>query len=283
MQRQTRPISLLFLASATIDGIAACNVDQSGHFRGMPNLYEIALLALVLSQVSLVSIWLALGRTASSLRMLCSVGVIMLLSCAPLLVSSRYHGRVVLLFGVGGIVAVCLLVARTLGLRCVHELDRDSKSGHARWQFSIIQLLVWTAALAVLLGLFKWTGFFDAFSPEVSISVAGMLFLGPGRALVTFAALWMMLGRGIPIRRAPALIVAEIASLALPTVLFHMPGRNEMGTLVSFMAVEAAVFVGTLLVFRKIGYRVRWNKRGAATESGVRLPDAGDQPDLLRQ
>jgi hypothetical protein len=285
MQHHTRPIAILLLTSAIIDGIIICFVDQQSLFRGSPDFFGIALLALMLSQTSLVSIWMAMGRAASSLRMLCAVGVILLLSCSPLFVSHNYHGRVVFLLGVGGIVAISLLAARACGLRCVHDLDHESDEAGGRkpWQFSIVQLLIWTTALAVVLGLFKWARFFDAFSPDLSMSLAGMVFLGPSRALVTFAALWMMLGRGAPIRRVPALVIAEIASLGLPSVLFKMPSAQEIGILAWFMALEAAVFVGSLLVFRKIGYRVRWSRRAAATESRERLPDVEEQADIRGQ
>jgi hypothetical protein len=280
MQRYSKSIGLLLLTSAIIDGIAVFIVDQKSPFRGNFDLFQMALLALIMSQATLVSIWMALGRAPSSLRMLGAVGVIMLLSGVPLIVSETYHGRVVLLLGVGGIVAVCLLLARARGLRCIHDLDRETgeAGGRKPWQFSIAQLLAWTTALAVVLGLLKWARFFDAFSPELSMSVAGMIFLEPGRALVTFAALWMMLGRGTPIRRFPALVIAEIASFGLPSVLFRMPSAHEIGIIVCFMAVEAIVFVGTLLVFRRIGYRVQWNRRSAATQNIERVPEQTDLP-----
>lgn len=127
-------------------------------------------------------------------------------------------------------------------------------------------MLVWTKVLAIVLGILKWAGLFDSFSPGLSMSLAGMIFLGPCRALPAFAALWTVLGQGVPIRRIPALVFAEIASLGLPSMI-RLPGSQEFAGLVWFMAMEAVVLAGSLLAFRMIGYRVRWRRRGMATES----------------
>ena len=45
-----------------------------------------------------------------------------------------------------------------------------------------------------VMGIFKWAGVFDSSFRVSTMSLAGIIFLGPCRALPAFAALWTMPG-----------------------------------------------------------------------------------------
>ena len=215
------------------------------------------------------------GLTPSPLRMLGAIGVII---AWGFVFNSRngpsVEDVIIVLMIPFATISVCLLLARWRGLHCVDTFDLVSRveSDRRPWQFSISSLLAWTTVLAIILGVFKWLGFL-ASVPHPHLRTAEVLILGPGLALVAFAAIWMALGARSPIRRTPALVLAEAVSIGA-VCLIESPHSLDLAIVAWFMILDAVFLVGSLLVFRMVGYRVRWRKR-LATGNGASSCDEG--------
>ena len=271
MRHHWKSIGLLLLTTVLIDGVIAIIVRGGSS----PDFSLSAFLALMLSQTSLAGIWMGLGRTPSPLRMLGAIGVII---AWGFVFNSRngpsVEDVIIVLMIPFATISVCLLLARWRGLHCVDTFDSVSRveSDRRPWQFSISSLLAWTTVLAIILGVFKWLGLL-ASVPHPHLRTAEVLILGPGVALVSFAAIWMALGARSPIRRAPALVLAEAISIGA-VCLIESPHSLDLAIVAWFMTLDAVFLVGSLLVFRMVGYRVRWRKR-LATGNGANSCDEG--------
>ncbi len=265
MRHHWKSIGLLLLTTVLIDGVIATIVRGAGP----PDFSQSAFLALMFSQTSLAGIWMGLGRTPSPLRMLGAIGVIIAWS----FLFNYGNGPsvedwIIDLMIPFATISVFLLLARWRGLYCVDAFDPVSRaeSDHPPWQFSISNLLAWTTVLAIILGVFKWLGLL-ASVPHPHLRTVEVVILGPGLVLVAVAALWMALGARPPVRRAPALVLAEAVSLGA-VFLIEPPPSPDLAFIVWFMILDAVLLVGSLLVFRMVGYRVGW-KRRLATGNGA--------------
>jgi len=219
MLRHWKPIGLLLLATVLIDGIV---IGIVGHL-ATASISGAAFFALMFSQTSLAGIWMGLGRTPGPLRMLVSVGCVIGWSA----VASRADGLtlshewMILLTILFAMITASLLVAKSRGLHCEDASDPASRVVGLRgpWQFSMSDLLAWTTVLATIMGFLKWLGLLDSLPTGFRMSMADVLFIGPGRALVAMTALWTTLGAGSPIRRLPILVLAEAIAIALPCLI----------------------------------------------------------------
>jgi hypothetical protein len=266
MRHHWKSIGLLLLTTVVIDGVIASIARER---RDSAVFIWAAFIGLMLSQTSLAGIWMGLGRTPSPLRILGAIGVIIAWS----FVFSERHPAdinqlIVVLMLPFATISACLLLARWRGLHCVDTFDPVSRveSDRSPWQFSISNLLAWTTVLAIILGVFKWLGLLASL-PDPHLKIVDVVILGPGLVLVAVAALWMALGARPPIRRTPALVLAVAVSIGA-TCLIEPPQPRDFAVIAWFMILDAVFLVGLLLVFRRVGYRLRW-KRRLATGSGA--------------
>jgi formylglycine-generating enzyme required for sulfatase activity len=244
------------LTTVVIDGVIASILRCPPLSNATINV----IVALAVNQMSMAGIWMGLGRTPSPLRMLGAMGVFIAWAflCGPEL-------EAVVLMIPFATISVCLLLARWRGLYCVDTFDPVSRaeSDRPRWQFSISSLLAWTTVLAIVLGVFKWLDLIDwILNPRFQMADAVPL---AGLTLIAVAALWMALGARPFLRRTPALVLAEVVSISTAYVTEE---PRVSANIAWCMVLDAVFLVGSLLVFRMAGYRVRW-RRALATGSSA--------------
>lgn len=129
-------------------------------------------------------------------------------------------------------------------------------------QFSLLSLLEWTAAVAVLLGTLPyllqdlfWVD--DGFGPLESVWLLAVHY-GVPAALFTLVALRGTLGTGWPRVRLAVLCLGGIAVVVIPGSM-NNPGELLMMLLLG--GPHPLIIVGSLLLIRRAGYRLVWRRR----------------------
>jgi hypothetical protein len=217
--------------------------------------------ALQLTHVSLMAIWLALGKTSGPLRLMGVVVVVAPWSWALAVLpdSPEPEQWAVLLMAQTIAVSVPLLGARWLGLELVDASSASEVDGSAtepqRWRFSIAYLLGWMTALAVMLGTLQYIAPFDSLPFGLVVRSSLLVFL-VGRAALAWAGLWTVLGTDRPTMRIITLCAAGFA--AVTTLWLAQPRfAGGFSYLLALVFLEAAFLLGLLAVFRTVGYRLR--------------------------
>jgi hypothetical protein len=267
-------IGLFLLATVLVD-VAARTL--AARLLGIEDA-DLVLLPLYFSQVSLVAIWMGLGRTPAAMRI--AVGLPILIALGdPQTLSSVVWYRPLIDFTaqVAGAVAIPLLVARLFGLQLVDIRSAPTPpptSFRARWwQFSIRFQFGLMTALAVILGTLQWTGSYAMIPATYRVNIYDrIVLLALGHSFVAWAAIWAALGvRATTLRMVVLAMVVLCACAFTPMTLFHY---FYVGSAIIsppnglFILPEAALLLGSLWVFRRAGYRVAF-RRSAAAEKKV--------------
>lgn len=213
-------------------------------------------ISLAMSQGSLLGIWAALGGRGWPWRFVPSVLAIYVAMWSFELVLPDSDGKYWTYFLMVQTIATALplLVLRLTGLRLVRRLPDGAAGPLEPVQFSILRLLEWTTALAILLGLLPATP--DEFR-TVFNDTEGLWFifgLFGADAFLAVAGLWVALGVRWTAGRASVLVVAVVAFFIIISIL-PSAGPDEFWLLPPFCA---AWVVGSLWVVRASGYRLAW-------------------------
>ena len=245
----------VLLGSAGVWTFIALPLDATvlGAILGFP------LLALAPSQASLLGFWAAFAGRGNAWRFVMVVTLVV----GHYVLNDRVFdsGEMQFWLAVQVIQAlpwlIAVLVARSLGLRLIHEIDRDGDL----FQFSLRQALGWMAAVGVLLTAVRWMP--EDF-PTSFLRPSGWAIPG-GCSLIAAASMWLTLGRRwLPIR----LLLLPISVAAATTILKLGIGFLDVWVYATLMACEAAWLIVSLLVVRTAGYRLVWHWRFGAAESG---------------
>ena len=220
--------------------------------------------ALIVSQGPLVAFWAAFGRGRPLWRSLAVVFGVMANAWyqqhrgTDFIQDFGQDFAVLLLGTIWGF----LMLARLLGLGLVRTAD--ARCTLRPLQFSIADMLLWTTALAVVLGLLRWLALDWDWLLGLAIDwgVWGILF---PVAVVALAAMFFALGRGRTLLRAvllPLSIVAGVGMLAVPALLRGQPyGHLDLWNDAELVVFPAAWLVGSLWLLRLAGYRLAWQWR----------------------
>ncbi|MCX7427015.1 MAG: hypothetical protein NTW96_15495 [Planctomycetia bacterium] len=212
-----------------------------------------------LAQGSLLGVWAAFGGAPRPWRLITAAAALVALGwLLPMWLLVAWTGDAFLVLVCG---AVPLLAARFLGLRLDRFGDGDSAVEPWRGQYSLRLLLEWTLGFAALLSLFQLMPreFVSVVTPQGMYRLLVVVFFDT--ALVVAICL---LGLGWP--RIVRLAAIGAALLAVGIGRAVLPGAAPRDTLAVgvVLSVQAAIVLGSLLVFRAMGYRLVWRNRRAA-------------------
>lgn len=205
-------------------------------------------ISIIATQVTLMSMWLVLGRFHWLARLGFTVGV-SLVWCAFLTQSIfRGHESISIAFMVDAVVVLAVL--RVFGFTVVdrEELRTTEESPQARRQFTILQMLIGMTVAAIGFGLLK------AYSrPQdlLGVVLTGLysFLLMPGPV----AALWLALGCRHKIAR---IIVFALSTVLSGMVLWLLnEGSEDPSGVVILIGGTTSFSLLSLLVVRKCGYR----------------------------
>jgi WD40 repeat protein len=234
-----------------------------------------AYLALLVALTAALCVWWIYGQGRWSLRLtglLTGLAIIV----AALLGTGHQHDRVIwtiLLGSVSYVVTLALLLGwwRWRGLTLTDAETAATGCGQprgSRWQLPLSDLLLVTAAIAVLLAV---TRFVLAFPLGIHL-VAHLAAFGVGLAMTTFVAIWAALARRHMVVRLTLLVVVAAVSGALPWLLWLLTGilyakhaRDWWPTMVCGFAALAVLL--SFSIFRLHGYHLFRRARHALSEN----------------
>lgn len=236
--------------------------------------YNRVIFMLVPTQGALLGFWIALGRRRAMpwracLGVAATAGAVLWYYrfCRepdplylPLLMMQMYS------------VAVALLAMRLTGLRLTCLSDSVAPSG---WmQFSLSEIIGWTATTALTLGSIRYlaqeaSALSVLFTDRFAICVVALF------TVLTFAPIWAVFGaRWVISRFLGWVIVVGLGSV----VLENMLGRQDLYWWFAFLLTSYTVLLtASLLVIRLAGYRLQWQWRLGKRKFGMKpnepLPD----------
>jgi hypothetical protein len=177
--------------------------------------------------------------------------------------------------------AGALVVPKLFGIRWL-SADRvggtasDAKPTHTARQFTLLDMFIWTATVAVVVGVIRWLGFpKDLLRME---PLGFLLIVGCGLgypAAGTLLAMWAALARGPDV--GPRCVVAWLAMIGLLSPILLIVGataRQEAGEailiIVGAMSSTMFLVLAPLLVLRSWGYRLVRQRRPAFAQMPYR-------------
>lgn len=247
--RRARRAAIAIVGGFVVMDLSMIATGRSGlHWLGDLDVPNFFLLALVFAQASLAGVWVGISTYPLAQRIafaLVWIGLAAGILLAVVITTDDLDSYVYLclfLCAHAGVVAILLLVARMRRA----ALERDGilvSKGHL--QFSIANVLVLTAASALVLALNARFGWFERHVRlSDSIAVAALAFPVVG-------AVWAILGTG----RFGFRLVGLLGAVLIGMLLFvgGIGGQYAMALWTfTFLTVLVAI---PLFIFRRLGYR----------------------------
>lgn len=219
-----------------------------------PSYSAIPIFTLFPSQGTLIAVWVALGKRTPLRVVLAFVGAIILwqtvcfgpFSHDILEATETFCIQVVAVSGV-------LLLFRITGLKL--ELSPIAPWAPRPFQFSILQIMTWTAAVAVIMSALRCS---SAESLRRLYSMQEILLLAASLGSVGLASMWLVFGSRLPVLR----VLAMLAAVGAPTVIFGVLIAHREWSYFGFIfGSEAVWIILSLLVIGWAGYRLTWHWR----------------------
>jgi hypothetical protein len=209
--------------------------------------------ALAFSQMSLVAIWSALGRTHPLVRALVLIAAIGIGQLALSILHGHGEQWTILLSLQVASVAGPLLVARRLGVRIARDSGVEETRDVRPLQFTLGHLLGGLTAVAVVMGTARVV--FPAFDSLRVLQEAAIL--GAAFAAIALLAVWAGLGAGRAWIRPLVLLSASVAlGYGLTLAVYGI----KIGPAITLAVLQAVLLGGWLAVFRMSGYQL--NRHG---------------------
>jgi hypothetical protein len=214
----------------------------------------------VLSQTSLLEVWIGFGNISLRLRLI--VGIPLAgLAFMPILLNRAT------LIGFGGgylavlVVAGPLLLMRIVGRRLVNLSHRHDAvepcSKRKSFQFTLRQMFGWTLSAAMVAALARFV--FDPMSRELRGSALSEFMISGGVCIalgaVSCGSIWASLGSGSPGVRLPIVVVLVAISAALLCEL--LGAGSEFIVVITLSSTMVPFLAGAaLLMLRSVGFRL---------------------------
>lgn len=226
--------------------VALGSVDRTGK---LSDLYVYAFFMLGPSQSALLALWVVLGGGRAVWRLLAvALGVI----AHSIWIENLNREWLSTTLGELAVCGTLLLAARLAGLRLAIPAEPPVVRG--RPQFHIRDVLIWTAATALVLGLLRCVPDDRRLFPVIPniITVLGSL------TLVAAASIYAPLGKG---RIAPRVALVPLAIGLGSALLVASIRSHSFWYYVFLLSLMGAWIAGSLLVVRRAGYRLVWQWR----------------------
>jgi hypothetical protein len=209
--------------------------------------------ALGFSQAALIGLWLGFGETPWKRR--CLLGALALVAIwvwftfairGPRALAWRVSNLdFVFIFSAGLLVATIAIVWRRVGWVIGHDSAPLPGAPRARLQFTTLDLFLFTTITALSIGVLTFIRTYILIGRPVDALGLYMLQI----AGTTFSATWALLSR----RRFYWRLLAAPVAIAVGLPAYYIERRWDLPTVV---IAQAAITAATLIVVRRVGYRL---------------------------
>lgn len=245
-------------------------IDDFSETRGQ--ILEV-LSSVSIAQGSLLGIWAAMAGCGTpwrfSLLIFVLVGGTWFVALPD---RSQPRPEIWLYFVLAQMLGTCVpfFVLRFFGLQVRQSEPDPALPRRFRPQFTIMAMLQWMAAVAVLFGTVPLMPeeFRRAFTSPREVSlVLGVFGID---AIIGVTALWLTLGNG---RLALRIIAMLVIAVALAVFLVAHSG-TDIAFIISFSVLYPLWLLASLAVLRRLGYRVGWRRASGGRVSPEPSPGA---------
>jgi hypothetical protein len=213
------------------------------------------LLGLVTAKFGLVAMWLGWGGSRAIWRMLV-VMVSMLFSSFAAPIDRNNLQLFIVLFLLQTICAATIALPRLLGVRWITAWDAaygNEIVSHRPYQFSIVDILIWTTMAALLAGLIQWIGIPAGIDlMGLAITLVGLVML----SAAVLVAMWAELSVAERIEGRVAAAYSFVAVLAVGTAMLSGAPSDAIGYILGMYLSTASCLLVGLYVLRRFGHRL---------------------------
>jgi hypothetical protein len=265
LSRLTAAIATALLAPLVIDGPISAFAHTTRQEPGVLVLIVIA--SIEIAKFCLLAAWLAWGGSRAVLRVII-VFASLLFSCVVFGIAGEpdITQAFSILLLASTVLASLIATPKLFGCRWLSAaemaLDQHPATDSRRRlrQFSIVDLLMWTATVAVIAGIIRWLGLpRELLNPDFALESLMWLGFVVALAIGTLLAIWSALTRSPWVIRRSITSGALVFGLFTPlwlAMLAH-PNNGEMFfALLGVIGCSLAMVIGALLVPRHLGDRV---------------------------
>jgi hypothetical protein len=242
-------VPLLFVTTFLADFAACVSVDR---LNGV-NVPAAIWYTLIISQISLVAVWLGLGTTPFLARALLLGGLAYLFIIIMDVKGHRNVSDWPSLFGLqAAVIATPLSFMRWRGIAVIRTTILNPVHATRPLQFSLRSMLAGVTAIAVVLGaarVFPW---------EAVRGIYDVLVFAAAFAATALVAVWSGFGSGpLLLRLAVLMLVPALVGLAIAWIQEQRPPRtDDEYMLIGIVSVQAILCGLSLMVIRLSGYEL---------------------------
>jgi len=279
--RFTLAVAAALLSPLLID-VPIAALMRAGLGRDEPGVvFQLVFYCVTGAKFCLLAVWLAWGSSRTIWRVIV-VFVSLLFTCLAFAYDAHAtEGYSVVLLACVAISGICA-IPKLLGIRWVNEDDlgteaRADAPGHMARQFTLVDLFIWTATVAVVTGVIRWLGFprdLLQMNPLEMLLVFGCGLGYP--AAGTLLSMWAALAPGPNVGNRCGLAWLAMIGLLSPFLLMMAGGEGHQAgaailTVIGVMSASMFLVFAPLLMLRSWGDRlVR-----LAKSSVVQMPRGG--------
>lgn len=277
MDASSRRVALIGLVVLHLLAVSCCSILALAKFSESQTFGGI-LLGTVFAQASLLAVWLALGgqpflRRTVWVLLLTTASIILFM--LPVAKDAGDDWIISLFFGAAifsqwlAVQTPLWLIRVVFGWRITAPDTLCAGAGRDELQFGIKQLLAWTTAIAVLLGIGRWLAddiAGDDHNSFLAWEIAAIFLLLAGcNVVVAWPVIWAALvRRWMPAWTVVAVVIAVILTLEEPAIFRRVAGGGMDAELVWWVnGVHLAWIYGSLGVLRMYGYRMERRSKGS--------------------
>jgi hypothetical protein len=269
-------IAAILLAPLVID-VPMAAIVRGGIGRREPEfIFMLAMFSVSVAKFCLLAIWLAWAGSRLIWRVIV-VFASLLFTCLAFAYDTRAtEGYSTVLLGCAALAAASA-IPKLFGVRWVNQdsdaIAKNAGPAHTARQFTLVDMFIWTATVAVVVGVIRWLGFpRDVLNPN---PIAWLLIVGCGLgypAAGALLAMWAALAPSPNVGSRCVVAWFVMIGLLSPFLLMIAAGaRQESGEalLITIGAMSSTMFLvfAPLLVLRSWGHRLVRQRRTALAQT----------------
>jgi len=257
-------IAAILMAPLVID-VPIAAIERSNALRHESEfIFMLALLSVTFAKFCLLAVWLAWGGSRLIWRVIV-VFASLLFTCLAFFYDTRATEGYSTVLLACAVLAAASASPKLFGVRWVSldswaVVQNDAKPAHTPRQFTLVDMFIWTATVAVVFGVIRWLGFprglLDT-NPIALLLTIGCWLGYP--AVGTLLAMWAALAPGPSV--GPRCAVAWLAMLGLLTPILGLIGGGARDSGEAVLIIVAAMSSTMFLVFAPLLILRSWGHR----------------------